>query len=83
MSAEDTFPHLLARVRDGNDDAAAVIFRRFVDQLASHAHRHLSPAVRRRTDVVQSVYRTFSRLVREEQFELDHGGKPVGALDAD
>jgi RNA polymerase sigma-70 factor, ECF subfamily len=83
MSSEETFPGLLARVRDGDDEAAAVIFRRFVDQLAAHADRHLAPAVRRRTDaedVVQSVYRTFFRRVRQGEFQLDHWGSLWGLL---
>jgi len=83
MSTDDTFPQLLARVREGDDDAAAVIFRRFVDQLSAHAHRHLSLAVRRRTDaedVVQSVYRTFFRRAREGEFQLDHWGSLWGLL---
>ncbi len=83
MSLEETFPQLLNRVRQGDDDAAAVIFRRFVDQLAAHADRHLSPAVRRRTgaeDVVQSVYRTFFRRVRQGEFQLEHWGSLWGLL---
>lgn len=83
MTSDDTFPHLLARVRHGDDEAAAVIFRKFVDRLAAHANRHLSPAVRRRTDaedVVQSVYRTFFRRVRQGEFQLDHWGSLWGLL---
>jgi RNA polymerase sigma-70 factor, ECF subfamily len=83
MSSGETFPQLLARVREGDDEAAAVIFRRFVDQLAAKAHRHLAPAVRRQADpedVVQSVYRTFFRRVREGQFQLDHWGSLWGLL---
>jgi RNA polymerase sigma-70 factor (ECF subfamily) len=83
MSGGDTFSQLLARVRIGDDEAAAIIFRRFVDQLAAKAHRRLSPAVRRQTDaedVVQSVYRTFFRRVREGEFRLDHWGSVWGLL---
>jgi RNA polymerase sigma-70 factor (ECF subfamily) len=83
MSSGDTFPKLLARVRDGDDEAAAVIFRRFVDQLAAKAHRHLTPAVRRRVDaddVVQSVYSTFLRRMRQGEFQLDHWGSLWGLL---
>jgi RNA polymerase sigma-70 factor (ECF subfamily) len=83
MSGGDTFPQLLARVRKGDDEAAAIIFRRFVDQLAAKAHRHLSPAARRQADaedVVQSVYRTFFRRVREGEFRLDHWGSVWGLL---
>jgi RNA polymerase sigma-70 factor (ECF subfamily) len=83
MTSDDTFPNLLARVRQGDDEAAAIVFRRFVDQLAAHANRHLSPAVRRRTDaedVVQSVYRTFFRRVRHGEFQLDHWGSLWGLL---
>ncbi|HEV8066787.1 MAG TPA: sigma-70 family RNA polymerase sigma factor [Planctomycetaceae bacterium] len=83
MANEDSFPQLLGRVREGDDDAAAVIFHRFVNQLAAHARRHLAPAIRRQTDsedVVQSVYRTFFRRAREGQFQLDHWGSLWGLL---
>jgi RNA polymerase sigma-70 factor, ECF subfamily len=83
MSAVDSFPQLLARVREGDDEAAAVIFQRFVDQLVAQAYNHLSPAVRRGTDaedVVQSVYRTFFRRAREGEFRLDHWGSLWGLL---
>jgi RNA polymerase sigma-70 factor (ECF subfamily) len=83
MSSGDTFQQLLARVRQGDDEAAAVIFQRYVHQLAAKAHRHLAPAVRRQTDaedVVQSVYRTFFRRVRKGEFRLDHWGSLWGLL---
>jgi RNA polymerase sigma-70 factor, ECF subfamily len=83
MSSGETFPQLLARARNGDDEAAAVIFQRFVDRLAAHADRYLSPAVRRRTDpedVVQSVYRTFFRRVRQGEFQVDHWGSLWGLL---
>jgi RNA polymerase sigma-70 factor (ECF subfamily) len=83
MSSSETFRDLLGRVRRGDDAAAAVIFERFVDQLAAKANRHLSPAIRRRVDaedVVQSVYRTFFRRVRQGEFQLDHWGGLWGLL---
>jgi RNA polymerase sigma-70 factor (ECF subfamily) len=83
MSTADSFGALLARVREGNDEAAAVIFERFVNRLSAQAHRHLAPTVRRQVDaedVVQSVYRTFFRRVREGQFRLDHWGSLWGLL---
>src|SRR5580692_9332213 len=83
MSAGDTFPQLLVRVRAGDEAAAAVIFRRFVDQLAAKAHRHLSPTLRRKVDaedIIQSVYRTFFKRVRQGEFQLDHWGSLWGLL---
>jgi RNA polymerase sigma-70 factor, ECF subfamily len=83
MSVGDTFPQLLVRVRAGDEAAAAVLFRRFVDQLAAKAHRHLSPTLRRKVDaedIIQSVYRTFFRRVRQGEFELDHWGSLWGLL---
>jgi RNA polymerase sigma-70 factor, ECF subfamily len=83
MSSGDSFPQLLARVRAGDDAAAAVIFQRFVDRLAAHAHQRLSPVVRRQIDaedIVQSVYRTFFRRVRQGQFRVDHWGSLWGLL---
>jgi RNA polymerase sigma-70 factor (ECF subfamily) len=83
MSSDGRFSHLLQQVRGGDEGAAAVIFQRFVDQLAAKAHQHLSPAVRRQVDaedVVQSVYRTFFRRVRQGEFQLDHWGSLWGLL---
>jgi len=83
MSTETSFAQLLARVRDGDDNAAAVIFERFVRKLAAHADRHLALVVRPEidaVDVVQSVYRTFFRRVHQGQFQLDHWGSLWGLL---
>jgi|SRR5579863_857422 len=83
MSSDENFPQLLARVRDGDEDAAAVIVLRFVDRLVAHAHRHLAPSIRRRVDaedIVQSVYRTFFRRVRKGEFRLEHWGSLWGLL---
>jgi RNA polymerase sigma-70 factor, ECF subfamily len=79
----DSFSELLGRVRAGDEEAAAVIFRRFVDRLAVLAHLHLHPSVCRTTDaddIVQSVYRTFFRRVREGEFQLEHWGGLWGLL---
>ena len=83
MASDNSFAELLAGVRAGDDEAAAALFQRFVEQLAAHAQRHLAPAARRQADaedVVQSVYRTFFRRVRKGQFQLDHWGSLWGLL---
>jgi hypothetical protein len=44
MSSNESFEQLLGRLREGDDEAAALIFERFVNKLADHARRHLSAA---------------------------------------
>ncbi len=68
------FPDLDARLRAGDQDAAAAVVRRFGRRLAALARRRLAPAVRPRLDpedVVQSAFRTFFRRQARGQFDLD------------
>ncbi len=61
---------LLDRVRAGDDQAATELFERYVAQLLPLVRRRMSSKLTRRIDpedVVQSAYRSFFRLLNEEQ----------------
>jgi RNA polymerase sigma-70 factor (ECF subfamily) len=65
---------LVARWRAGNQDAARLLFDRYVDRLVALARRRISPRLRGRVDpedVVQSVFRTVFGRLREGQFQLE------------
>ena len=53
---------LMARWRDGNQEAAEALFRRYVERLLALARGRMTSWLARRVDaedVVQSAYRTF------------------------
>ena len=65
---------LIDRWRDGDEEAARLLFERYSRQLTAVAARHLSKKVGVRVDdqdVVQSVFRTFFRRSAEGQFRID------------
>jgi RNA polymerase sigma-70 factor (ECF subfamily) len=67
---------LMQRFRDGDQDAAAQLFERYVGKLVSLAQRHLSSQLGRRIDaedVVQSAFRSFFRGTRDGRFHLEPG----------
>jgi RNA polymerase sigma-70 factor (ECF subfamily) len=67
-----SFDELMARLRAGDEDAAAHVFRRFAGRLVALARTRLDAAVRRKVgaeDVMQSVYRSFFRRHAEGQFD--------------
>ena len=69
----DPFVELVARLRQGDDDAASAVFHRYArrllalarDQLGPWAGPHADPE-----DIVQSVYRSFYRRSAAGEFEL-------------
>jgi RNA polymerase sigma-70 factor (ECF subfamily) len=66
------FDELMTRLRAGDEDAAAVVFRRFVRRLVGLAGDQFETRIRSRADpegVVQSAYRSF--FARYEQGQLD------------
>src|SRR5262249_17101191 len=68
---------LVARWHQGDQQAAAELFRRYVDRLIALARSRLSGKVAQRVDpedVVQSVYRTFFADVRDGRYLRDRGG---------
>ena len=70
VMSSDLFDAVIARLRGGDDDAAALVHRRFVRRLVALAQRQFDPWVRAKADhedVVQSVFKSlFARLQRGE-----------------
>jgi RNA polymerase sigma-70 factor (ECF subfamily) len=65
---------LVAQWRAGNQDAARLLFDRYVDRLVALARRRIGPRLARRVDaedVVQSVFRTVFGRLREGQFHIE------------
>jgi RNA polymerase sigma-70 factor (ECF subfamily) len=63
MPSNDPSLELMARLRRGDDEAAAVVYRRFARRLVRLARRRLGPRLRRKLDpedTVQTAYCTFS-----------------------
>lgn len=68
---------LVARWRDGDQDAATQLFERYADRLVSLAQSRLPARLAPRVDaedVVQSVYRSFFAGARAGRYELERGG---------
>jgi RNA polymerase sigma-70 factor (ECF subfamily) len=69
---------LLARWQEGDADAAAKIFDRYVERLIIMTRQRLSPKMQRRVDaedVVQSVYRSFFReAAKDDRYVLKRSG---------
>jgi RNA polymerase sigma-70 factor (ECF subfamily) len=62
MSSDPSFDDLMARLREGQDDAATQVFGRFASRLIALARSHLGPQIRQKEDpedVLQSVFRSF------------------------
>src|SRR5262245_18476432 len=73
MGPQDSFIELAVRLRDGDQGAATVVFRRFASRLIALARRELDTRLRRKLDpedVVQSVYRSFFGRYQAGQFDL-------------
>lgn len=68
---------LIQAVREGNPQAADVLFDRYVERLIRLVRTKISAKLARRfdaEDVVQSVYRSFFTKLREGRFELSESG---------
>jgi RNA polymerase sigma-70 factor (ECF subfamily) len=74
---DDRSGRLLARWRQGDQDAAAELFQRYADRLMELARKRLPRKLAPRVDpedVVQSVYRSFFTAARDGRFAVNHGG---------
>ncbi len=68
---------LLQRYQDGDEAAAELIFRRYLERLVGLASAQLSEKLRRRVgpeDIVQSVFRSFFGKAQEGRFSLERAG---------
>jgi RNA polymerase sigma-70 factor (ECF subfamily) len=62
MSADPSFDDLMARLYRGDEDAAALVFRRYGQRLVALASGQLGPRLRQKVDpedILQSVLRSF------------------------
>ncbi len=76
IQAEESL-RLVEQYRQGDQDAAGLLFARYVGRLTSLAHSRLSAKLARRIDaedVVQSAYRSFFIRAREGQYTLHQSG---------
>ena len=73
----DTTGHLLQRWRAGDEQAAEKVYDRYAGRLLELAKDQIGQRLGRRVgeeDIVQSVFRTFFRRVRDGEFHVDHSG---------
>lgn len=76
MTQEATI-ELVARWRNGDQDAAGELFQLYAERLAALVRSRLSSRFAQRLDaedVVQSAYRSFFGHVREGRFTIERGG---------
>lgn len=74
---DDASINLVARWRQGDQQAAQTLFERYVSQLVALAQSRLSSKLAGRIDpedVVQSAYRSFFAAARDGRFDLQRGG---------
>src|SRR5262245_43040033 len=73
----DSLGDLVARWREGDQEAATELFRRYANRLIALARSRLSNKIAHRVDpedVVQSAYRSFFAGTREGRYDLQRGG---------
>jgi RNA polymerase sigma-70 factor (ECF subfamily) len=74
MPEDASFADLLARLRAGDDSAAALVVGQFTYRLVALARNHLSRDILRKEDpedVLQSVFKSFFLRYAEGQFRLE------------
>src|SRR5579875_2062402 len=73
MDTQEAFLDLMARLRAGDDHAAATLFHRFVRRLVALAARQFTGPLRAKVDVeevVQSAYQSFFLRYERGQYDL-------------
>jgi RNA polymerase sigma-70 factor (ECF subfamily) len=83
MADDPSFAELMARLRDGDQAAAAAVFHRFARQLIALARSRLDTQIRQKVDpedVAQSVYKSFFLRHAEGHFELANWDSLWGLL---
>jgi RNA polymerase sigma factor (sigma-70 family) len=76
--SEEASINLVARWRAGDEEAAAILFRRYSEQLIAVVSGRLSGRIAFRVDaedVVQSAYRSFFTAARDGCYDLQRGGE--------
>jgi RNA polymerase sigma-70 factor (ECF subfamily) len=71
--SSESFDNLIARLRQGDQDACALTFKRYIQRLAALARVQLSTRLRQKLDpedVTQSAFRTFFRGMKENRFRF-------------
>jgi RNA polymerase sigma-70 factor (ECF subfamily) len=74
MSSEPSFADLMAQLRQGDQEAARLIFQRFADRLVALARSHLNQRLLQKMDpedVMQSALKSFFLRQAEGRFHLD------------
>lgn len=69
----DALPEIIARMREGDPDAARIIYERFAAELLASTRRRISRKYRTRfdeEDVLQSVFRSFFARQTSEPWEI-------------
>src|SRR5437763_12649833 len=75
VMSNDTFAHLMARLRSGEDAAAREVFERFAGRLVALSRGRFNRLLARKVDpedVVQSAFKSF--FVRHRAGKLEVGG---------
>lgn len=73
----DEANELVARWKEGDEQAAAEIYDRYVLRLVNLTRRHMSGALGRRVDaedVVMSAYQSFFRQAKDDRYVLERSG---------
>jgi RNA polymerase sigma-70 factor (ECF subfamily) len=73
MDSDHSFEQLMARLRTGDNAAAAEVFNRFTNRLIGLARSRLDHLLRQKVDpedILQSVYRSFFRRHAQGRFDL-------------
>lgn len=83
MTPNDMFSQFVKSLSQRDNEAAVVVYRRFVNRLRQLTRCHLGTRVRQRIDpedVVQSVFKSFFHRYQQGEFELESWNSLWGLL---